>query len=660
MKNKTKSFMAVQFPRLRIFALLLLFSGFAFQFPLSPALAEKSPNEIYAGVHRDFPPQYAIDEKTGKPAGFAIETMNEIARRAGLKINYIVFNDWPLMHSALKEGRIDIIPNIGIAKNRAADMDFTLPLETYNISIFVRSSATDIQNIDGLQGQKVAVVTYNIGLSIIQEYGKAMPVIYKSLDEAFLSLLSGNTDALVYPEPSVFLVARRSKLEARIKTAGKPLLEIKRAIAVGKGKPELFNRLNKEVNTFIATPEYAKIYAKWHGSPESYWNARLVLIASGILIALIIILFAVWHFLSLIRLNRNLKNSIEKQKEAEEEIRALLESVQQEKTRLSSLVNSITDEVWFADSQKRFSLANPSALRQFCIDPDQTVEVESLAKNLVVLRPDGSVRPVEEAPPLRALSGEVVTNQEEIIKIPASGEFRYRQVNAAPVRDTAGNIIGSVSVVRDITEKKQAEEELQRTVENLRRAINTTIQVMVSAVETRDPYTAGHQARSADLARAIAMEMGLPQEKIAAIRMAGSIHDIGKLSIPAEILSKPTKLSDLEFALIKEHTRRGFEMLKDVESPWPLAEIVFQHHERMDGSGYPRNLKGEEILIEARILTVADVVEAMASHRPYRPGRGIEAALEEIEKNSGIFYDNTVVDACLRLFREKGFKLEGV
>jgi putative nucleotidyltransferase with HDIG domain len=181
---------------------------------------------------------------------------------------------------------------------------------------------------------------------------------------------------------------------------------------------------------------------------------------------------------------------------------------------------------------------------------------------------------------------------------------------------------------------------------------------MVSAVEARDPYTAGHQVRSADLARAIATEMGLSQEKIDAIRMAGSIHDIGKISIPAEILSKPTKLTEIEFSLIKEHSRKGFEMLKDVESPWPLAEIVYQHHERMDGSGYPRNLKGEEILMEARILTVADVMEAMASHRPYRPGLGINAALNEIEKNRGIFYDNTVADACLKLFQEKGFKLE--
>jgi HD-GYP domain-containing protein (c-di-GMP phosphodiesterase class II)/CheY-like chemotaxis protein len=204
---------------------------------------------------------------------------------------------------------------------------------------------------------------------------------------------------------------------------------------------------------------------------------------------------------------------------------------------------------------------------------------------------------------------------------------------------------------------KRAVKDLRNTLAILRRAVHTTIQVMVSAVELRDPYTSGHQTRSADLARAISTEMELPQDTIESIRMAGSIHDIGKISIPAEILAKPTKLTETEFSLIKEHARKGFEMLKDIESPWPLAEIVYQHHERMDGSGYPRKLKGEEIRIEARILAVADVMEAMASHRPYRPGLGINAALDEIEKNRGTIYDKTVADACLRLFREKGFQL---
>ena len=249
------------------------------------------------------------------------------------------------------------------------------------------------------------------------------------------------------------------------------------------------------------------------------------------------------------------------------------------------------------------------------------------------------------------------TGPDEIELIGKEGRLIPIEINTSVVQRMGQRIV--LAFVRDITNRKQAEEKLENTLESLRKSFGATIRVMVSAVESRDPYTAGHQLRSAHLARTIATEMGLPQDKIDGLRMAGSIHDIGKLSIPAEILSKPTKLTNIEFSLIKEHSRSGYEMLKDVESPWPLAEIVYQHHERMDGSGYPRKLKGDEILVEARIMAVSDVVESIASHRPYRPSLGIDAALEEIEKNKGTLYDADAVDVCLRLFREKGFKLEG-
>jgi PAS domain S-box-containing protein/putative nucleotidyltransferase with HDIG domain len=234
----------------------------------------------------------------------------------------------------------------------------------------------------------------------------------------------------------------------------------------------------------------------------------------------------------------------------------------------------------------------------------------------------------------------------------------YTEVSVSLIVRTGGKPTRFRGIVHDITERKRMEEEHQRFIESLRKAFGATIQVMVSAVESRDPYTSGHQRRVTNLAGAIATEMGLPQKKIDAIRMAGIIHDIGNLSVPSEILSKPAKLTELEFSLIKEHSKKGCEMLKDVESPWPLAQIVYQHHERMDGSGYPRNLKGDDIMIEARILAVADVVESMAFHRPYRTGLGIDVALAEIEKNRGIIYDSTAVDACLRLFREKGYQLQ--
>jgi len=174
----------------------------------------------------------------------------------------------------------------------------------------------------------------------------------------------------------------------------------------------------------------------------------------------------------------------------------------------------------------------------------------------------------------------------------------------------------------------------------------------------RDPYTAGHQRRVADLARSIATEMNLPHDTIEGVRVAAVIHDIGKVSVPAEILSKPGKLTQNEFELIKDHAETGYDILKDVEFPWPIAEMIRQHHERLDGSGYPRGLKGDDTLIEARVIALADVVEAIASHRPFRPAHGIEVALDEIKKNRGTLYDPEAVDACLRLFTERKYTLD--
>jgi PAS domain S-box-containing protein len=224
-------------------------------------------------------------------------------------------------------------------------------------------------------------------------------------------------------------------------------------------------------------------------------------------------------------------------------------------------------------------------------------------------------------------------------------------------KDEQGNITGIRCAIEDITDRKQAEEALQRSTERLHKALGATVRCIAAVVETRDPYTAGHQKKVADLARAIAQEMGLPGDLVDGLRMAAVIHDIGKISVPAEILSKPAKLTDIEFSLIKIHPQSGYDILKDVEFSWPIARMVLEHHERMDGSGYPNALTGDQLLLESRILAVADVVESMASHRPYRPAIGIDAALEEIIKNRASLYDPEAVDACLTLFRERGYAL---
>lgn len=210
----------------------------------------------------------------------------------------------------------------------------------------------------------------------------------------------------------------------------------------------------------------------------------------------------------------------------------------------------------------------------------------------------------------------------------------------------------------DITERKQAEHELKQSLERLHRNTVGVINALAFTVELKDPYTSGHQRRVAQVACAIAKEMGLSEEQVDATRLAGIVHDIGKISVPSEILSKPGKINETEFSLIKAHPQVGYDVLKTIEFPLPIAQILLQHHEMMDGSGYPSGLRGKDILLEARILCVADVVEAMASHRPYRPAMGIGKALEEISRNRDILYDSDVVNACLRVFTQRGFTFE--
>ena len=206
--------------------------------------------------------------------------------------------------------------------------------------------------------------------------------------------------------------------------------------------------------------------------------------------------------------------------------------------------------------------------------------------------------------------------------------------------------------------RRDLEQEVEERTAELQETLRGVIYALTMTIEYKDPYTAGHQQRVSDLAHAIAKEMGFSRDKIMGIRMAGVLHDIGKIAIPVEILSKPGRLSKTEFELIKNHSQVGCDILKSIKFPWPLSQIVLQHHERMDGSGYPNGLLGKEILIEAKILGVADVVEAMASHRPYRPALGIDKALEEISNNKGKLYDAEAVNACLKIFKEKEFKFK--
>lgn len=225
-------------------------------------------------------------------------------------------------------------------------------------------------------------------------------------------------------------------------------------------------------------------------------------------------------------------------------------------------------------------------------------------------------------------------------------------------RDYEGNPVRAVGVHVDIDELRNTQEALQNSMRQLTNLTENSIEALAAAVDLRDPYTAGHQRKVAKLAEKIAERMKLNSERVFYLKLAAMVHDAGKIQVPSEILNKPGKLSELEMEMVRSHAKSGWELFKNIEFTWPLAEMIHQHHERLDGSGYPEGLKEEEILLESKILAVADVVEAMSSHRPYRQALGIDAALDEINKNAGKLYDKEVVDICLKLFNEEGFKFE--
>lgn len=241
------------------------------------------------------------------------------------------------------------------------------------------------------------------------------------------------------------------------------------------------------------------------------------------------------------------------------------------------------------------------------------------------------------------------------LTIYASEPDTFNQAEVSLLQELADDLAFGIENLRTRAERDRIVHERLHYTEILRQGLEESIKAIANTVEMRDAYTAGHQRRVGQLAVAIARELKLPEETARGIELAASIHDLGKISVPAEILAKPAKLTAIEYMLIKNHAQAGFDILKDIKFPWPIATMVLQHHERLDGSGYPQGLKGDQILLESRIMAVSDVVDAMASHRPYRAALGIDFALKEIERGRGTAYDATVVDACVRLFAEKRF-----
>jgi PAS domain S-box-containing protein len=323
------------------------------------------------------------------------------------------------------------------------------------------------------------------------------------------------------------------------------------------------------------------------------------------------------------------------------------EELKQSEERYRSIFESAQEGIFRSTPEGKLIMANPAMATMFGYESP----AEMIAGATDVTRQQ-YVNPEDRRKLKEIIDEHGFIKRYEAQNCRKDGSIFWVSLTMHAVCDEKGESMYYDGMIEDITDRKQK-------AERIRKALAATVKAIAVTVETRDPYTAGHQRRVADLAFAIAAEMNLSVDQMDGIRMAAAIHDLGKISIPAEILSKPTKLTNLEFSLIKTHSQSGYDILRGIDFPWPVARTVLDHHEKMDGSGYPNGLTGDKILLESRILAVADVVESMASHRPYRPSLGLEAALEEIKKNRGTFYDNAVADACLRLFREKGYQLEG-
>ena len=413
------------------------------------AYAQQAGMEFLAGVPADFPPHYSIDYKTGKPVGFAIDVMDEVARRSGIKVRYVVYPTWSKTLEAMEKGEVLLIPNLGIIAEREVQMNFTSSVETYDIVIFVRKTTTDIKGIEDLDGKEVAVVEENKGLFLMQERGGSKLQIYASQDEAFLSLISGKSDALVYPEPPIKLLLQQTGLADHIKIVGKPLLEIKRGIAVRKGNRELLKKLDDEVKTFIKTPRYEKIYAKWYGKPEPYWTARRVTVFGGGLLAFAIVILVVWRYLSLLRLNKELQAALTERKKAEKELR-------ESEERYRILYDNVPTMNFTLDTSGNVVSLNQFAVRELGYQPEELIG-----------RPMLDIFYDEDKPALLKQFGEVLQNpgrayEWEFRKVHKDGRIVWVREIACTAKDQKGDIVVLVAC-QDISERRKLEGQLRQS-----------------------------------------------------------------------------------------------------------------------------------------------------------------------------------------------------
>lgn len=398
------------------------------------------PRDVTAIALRNWPPQYLADPNTGEPTGFGIDILNKVADMSGISVRYIVFDSWPEAFRALEERRAIVAPNLGVTPNRLDLYDFTTPYETFRISLFVRAATTHLETVDDLAGKTVGVVQKNQGLVLMRKRGGADLRIYDSMEEAFMALLSGNVEALVYPEQLIHELAHQAGLEDKIKVIGRPLQEIKRAIAVRKGEPELFQRLDAAVQRLIRTPAYERIYEKWYGTPKPFWTVRRVVFFSAALFGVAVVGMMAWRHATVLRLNRFLA-------EAEERFRGIVESADA--------------GYFFIDLDGRFQRVNRAWLDMHGYERAEEV----IGRPLELTRIEADGAPAQPAA-AELLRGSAIP-AEEFAHRCRDGTVGYHTLCGHPVVQD-GRVVGFEGFIIDANERKRSERALRESEEKYR------------------------------------------------------------------------------------------------------------------------------------------------------------------------------------------------
>ena len=611
---------------------------------IAPTVSANKPLSLKVGVYEN-PPKIFTGDK-GNALGFWPDIIEYIALQEGWQIEW-VWCIWSQCMEKLENKEIDLMPDVAFTEPRSKKYTFSKEIVLVSWSRLYARKGANIETILDLEGKKIGVLAGSVnftGLGGIKELTEKFDLDCTFMEmnnytEVFEALEKGEIDAGVTNKDF------GNKHEKDFDIERTPIIfqPAHMQFAFPKNSsltPNLLEKVDYHMNELKKSKDsiYYQSLEKW--LTEKVGEKEVIpgwvnwfLISIGGLVLL------------LVGGNHLLRNRVRaKTKELREEITERRRAEKLFKKLFYNSPNAI-----FILQEGKFKMVNP----QFESETGYIEKEISKLNIYELIHPDD--REMVRKIAVKMLKGQHPTGF-EYKGIRKTGEERLvfetlSSITYQGKRAVLGNF-------KDITELRQVEKELKKSYKKLQKTMDATIDTVSKMIEAKDPYTAGHQHRVSQLASRIAKELKLPKNKIEGIRIASLIHDIGKIGLPAEILSKPTKLNDVEYSLIRDHSQVGYDILKYIDFSYPIAEIVLQHHERLNGLGYPQGLKADKIMTEAKIIGVADVVEAMSSHRPYRPALGVDAALEEISQNKGILYDPEVVDACHRLFKEKGFKFE--